>query len=452
MARNIDDQTDPENPDVEGKTLRIGSAVWAIGLTWSPGSERTITLPAARVETRNLGNDLFVLNGGQQLATTSTAAGHKQNMPSLAMAMVIEAGNQNLIAAYPCSNGQYYIVAVLEGIVWPTFDDVYSAEQARSMVFDLTSRSRFDRVYGDPLIVHNPTEQDTLHDLTRGVKQRRCRLQSTSRRGTYVKLGAIAAAGVLLYIGVNFYRNYEIQQLIQEGQAQQAIQAQEAAMQAKFSQPVYPPMPSIGSVRGIDALRACVNFMINVPEYLPGWDETKLECDGTSVVLTMSQDDIGTVNWLAPYIGQYKNPVIALTLPKIATATWTLDPTTMKTWPKVPGPRSEITTRYITSQLEEIGTDFDLGPAITPTINTHTVGNRPISVPANYSTMTLDLKQTPYIHDEIGDILERIQNMTLLKVEEDLPEHDWTINLLIYHDTTNDPSNGNLLPVAAASP
>jgi hypothetical protein len=322
---------------------------------------------------------------------------------------------------------------VISGQVWPGYDNVYDESEAVEMVGELSLRNQFEFIYTPPEWALHEAKTTPLAELLQAARPRRHRLIGVSNKKQYAKIGAAAVIIALAYVGWTFYQEYQTEQLIEEGQREQELARQQAERQAKLNQPIYPPMPSIAAGRGMDTLRACVHFMDQVPQYQPGWIETKLECDGATVMLTMRQNNIGTINWLFPYIGQYKKPELNSPLEKLATAAWRLDPSSIPAWGDVKGQPPAAVARYLTSQMQEVYQDFTLGPALQPVIHTTTVGQRPIDVKAPWTTMDIEITQDAFFRDDVMDVIDRLQNFVLTKVEESLPDRKWTVTGTLYH-------------------
>ena len=419
-------------PKVDGRTITLGRTTWAIELVWSrrvdamtPGKARTMTIRD--------GADLFLVNGAAQYGQSNTSSGHRTGMPSLAMAMVEQADGSKLIGGFDCGDGSYYVVAVVDGQVWPGYDNLYAADEARAVVKDFVQRVDFDEIYVPQDWYIANTKITPLGELMSTARPRRHRLQGTSRRAVYGKVAAAVAIVALGYVGYSFYTDYQLQELIRQGQREQSDIETAARREAKLNAPIYPPMPSIVRGRGGQAIRQCVHFMDEIPSYTPGWTAAKIECDGSTVTMTMRVDEAGTINWLYPFIGQYKNPRLEAPTEKLATASWRLDPTTIKAWGNVRGQAPAAVSRYLSSQFQEIYQKFTLGTPNRPDINTTTVGRRPITIQAPWSTMEFELPQEGYLRDDVFDILDRVQNLVLIAIEETLPDRTWKVRGTIYH-------------------
>jgi hypothetical protein len=199
-----------------------------------------------------------------------------------------------------------------------------------------------------------------------------------------------------------------------------------------MNQPVMPPMPSISAPRGMDVYRSCIRRLAHLPEYIPGWTPTQATCDGASIVLTLKQEGIGTINWVAPFLREHGNPELDSPTDGIVTATWRMDPSGMSAWGDVHGQVPAAVTRYLSSQFQEAYQPYTLGPPVSPRIQTTTVGGNPVAVQAPWTTMDLSFSEDGYLRDDLEPILDRIQNLVITEISEKLPERQWQIRALVY--------------------
>ena len=419
-------------PTVQGRSLRIGRHRWAIDIAWQ---NRVENLQPARAKAEAIQQhyDLYVLNGAEQFGLSRTNIGHQAGMPSLALAMVEEADGQNFVGGYACGDGQFYIIAIVDRQIYPLYDNIYGEEEARSLVSDIVQTTEFHTIHAPPeWLIRNATPTP-IAELLGDKSSRRYRLQTTSGRNTYILLGTLAGLSAIAFIGYTFYTDYQTRQLIRQGQLEEAARRAQEQRQARLNVPVMPPLPTITRSRGIDTLRYCTKFIDDMPHYTPGWSIETINCDGNTVSANLKQRPGGTINWLAPFIGNYKAPTLSVPMAGVATATWILDPAKIAAWGAVPGPTPIQVTRYINSQFQEAYTPFELGPPIRPEIRTKTQGQRPITVKAGWTIMSLELKQNNYLRPDILTILERIQNLTLESAEYHLATKTWTLRMQIYH-------------------
>ena len=431
MGEHLADPS-PDLPEATRHAIALGRVAWAINLDWTRRVE-SASRPAGRAQAVQRGMNLMVLNGQEQYGFASTDSGLRRGQPSLALALLDATGGENVLAAFPVSGDQFYVLAIEDSVILPVTDQTYHEAEARALISDQNERFPWTHEYIPAGWNYPNADQATLAELVAGRKPTRHRLASTSRRAAYFQAGAVTFVLALLYAGYQFYSQYQTEQLIEEGrrEAQQAETAK--ARLAKLNTPIMPPMPSIGMPRGMLAVRDCRKRMDALPQYVPGWEETKVECDGSSVTLTLRQNGIGTINWLSPFLRPFGQPDLDSPADGLATARWRLDPARLKSWGDVHGQVPAAVSRYVNSQLQEAYQPFTLTDPQSPTVRTTTVGGNPVEVQAPWTTSDLTIEADGYQKADLDPILDRLQNFVLVSLSEDLPERKWTMRAQIYH-------------------
>lgn len=416
----------------------VGGRAYAVGLQWGKRTE-ALSVKGARTDAARRGMDLYVVNGGEQAGAGSSARGHASGMPSLALALLATCRGENVLAAHEVGDDRWYVLRVLDGAVTPTFDVVVDEGEARALVSDHADQQHWlHRQIPAHWGMGGGEGQPTLEEAVSGLAAaggkpfKRTMLRKTSQRSLYLQVLAVIAVVGLGYAGYTAYADYETQQLIEQGRREEAERRLALERSAKQTQPILPPMPSITASRGIEALRACAGAMDAVPQYLGGWVETNLACDGASVVATMRQTDVGTINWLSLALRPVGDPQIEVRQDRTATATWRLDPSRLAAWGDVRGPSPIALARYVGSQMQEVYQPYKLGAPATPLVRTKTVGGADVTIPAPWTTTELELTQTGYLRGDVLAALDRVQNLVLTSVSEELPTRTWTIKALVF--------------------
>lgn len=289
----------------EGYPLRVGKRTYAINLEWLPlhlNPEETLE-NISNVRRRELTGESvdFAKEGGfsaylffrRQVAYSKSSKGVKVGMPSLATVLA-SVGGSNMIAFLPFGDGTYYLLTVLEGMIHPDSDSLFSLEtglehlaQHLRVVIEQGSLRQLTIYTASP--EHLPEEargaydlvyDQSLEALVSDGSVRAVRLQDVTQKTFYKQVFRLLVFGGIVGAGVFGWQQYQAYQTKQNEIAQARMeQARQMSVyrseQLKEQRKAY---PYGNHLSGVVALNVCQRLMEKTAIFLPGWIFESMKC------------------------------------------------------------------------------------------------------------------------------------------------------------------------------
>lgn len=422
-------------------TVTIGSTEWTTGLTWHQETRRTITPREARETAQREHHDLYAINAPTQVGTTSTGLGHRAGQPLLCIAITAKLQSADMLVVVRLTEDLFYIVASEHGAFRSGIESVLSEEEARGLFNDLElqHRRRSALIAAPEHWQVDDAQHLTITDVLPATTSGIATLQKLNNAPPKKAILTVIAAAAVAYGAYYLYKQYQYQQALIHAQSEARAEIDRQARAQLLAIPILPPMPSESMPRGNDSIRACLAAIDTLPDNLPGWTPTGIDCSPGQITMTLAKRPMGTVNWLAPFLHKYRGGTANIgwspETPDSATVSWGMDPLHTKKWGRVDGQNPQRVARYLFSNMSEIYAlgYYTLSPSKTQEVPTKTVGGTPVTIIAPWTVSTLTLTMKPIIHDDVIDIIARIQNATLVSMHVTLPDRAYTITENIYH-------------------
>lgn len=290
----------------QGGHYSVGKRDYAWGLVWDiPHLDETEKVSVSKVAkiareaAHSMHGDLYLATE-TQYAIGSTQAGHVKGMRSVALSLMTVWGD-SFIAVLKTRDGEYYLLAVQEGVVIPGSDiHTFDEDDARAFVSTRITEGdteEWGRIVAPADFGLSNSQEENLDEVLKESKSS-ARLKDATVKNTIrnIVIGLVVA-GIVggLYYG---YTTYEARVLArhQEQQRLEAAQRAQAMKQKQMEEARNSIWPWDGAVIGQYALAECDSAMQSVSTILPGYTFENMVCtpkDGT-VVLKFRQDADGS--------------------------------------------------------------------------------------------------------------------------------------------------------------
>lgn len=293
-----------------GYPVAVGKQIYALSLEWqslplAEGETFEKVSPARRKELRNhvvsqgreRGFDSYLIFRNQYaLSNAGKGNGVKVGQTSLATA-VASSGPRNMIALLPYDkeNNQYYILAVINGIISPDTDVLYSYEDGCGAVEEFlssiedASRLQEIEIFVDELPssferflegLGGVYQGQTLQKLASDGKVGAVRLSDLTKK-TFQK-NLINGFGILVLLGIGAfgwhkYQEYEVKQA-QLAAARMEQARQLSALRTAQLKELKKPYPYGGHLTGVASINMCQHLMEKTSIFLPGWIFQNMKC------------------------------------------------------------------------------------------------------------------------------------------------------------------------------